>query len=54
VREDNSLGVFENRVLRRYFGRRAGVSADWMRLQYKELRDLYLSSDIIRVVIKPR
>ena len=34
-------------------GLREGVSADWMRLQYKELCDLYLS-EIIRVVMKPR
>jgi len=35
-------------------GRSDGVSSDWVGLHNKELHELYLSSDIIRVVIKSR
>jgi hypothetical protein len=46
--------VFENRVLRRIFGpKRDEVTGEWRKLHNKELRDLYSSPSIIRI-IKPR
>jgi hypothetical protein len=46
--------VFENRVLRRLFGpKRDEVTGEWRKLHNKELRDLYSSRSIIRL-IKPR
>jgi hypothetical protein len=46
--------VFENRVLRRIFGpKRDEVTGEWRKLHNEELRDLYASSSIIRI-IKPR
>jgi hypothetical protein len=46
--------VFENRVLRRIFGqKRDEVTREWRKLHTRELRDLYSSPSIIRI-IKPR
>jgi hypothetical protein len=46
--------VFENRVLRRIFGlRRDKVMGEWGKLHNEELRDLYPSPSIIRI-IRPR
>jgi hypothetical protein len=46
--------VFENRVLRRIFGpKRDEVTGEWKKLHNEELRDLYSSPSIIRI-IKPR
>jgi hypothetical protein len=43
--------VFENRVLRRIFGlKRDEVTGEWRKLQNKELRDLYSSPSIIRIM----
>jgi hypothetical protein len=43
--------VFENRVLRRIFGpKRDEVSGGWRNLHNEELRDLYSSPSIIRMV----
>jgi hypothetical protein len=43
--------VFENRVLRRIFGpKRDEVTGEWRKLHNKELRDLYSSPSIIRVI----
>jgi len=43
--------VFENRVLRRVFGRkRDEVTGDWRKLHNEELRDLYFLLNIVRVV----
>jgi hypothetical protein len=51
LREECRLGVFENRVLRRIFGRqRNEVTGEWRRLRNKENYVLYSSLDIIRVM----
>jgi hypothetical protein len=43
--------VFENRVLRRVFGpEREEVARGWRRLHNEELRNLYTSPDVVRVV----
>jgi hypothetical protein len=43
--------VFENRVLRRIFGpKRDEVTGEWRTLHNEELRDLYFSTSIIRVM----
>jgi hypothetical protein len=51
VIEDHRLKVFENRVLRRIFGpKRDEVTGEWRKLHYEELRDLYSSPSIIRIL----
>jgi hypothetical protein len=51
LRDENRLRVFENRVLRRIFGpKRDTVSGEWRKLHNEELRDLYSSSSIIRII----
>jgi hypothetical protein len=43
--------MFENRVLRRIFGRkRDDVTGEWRKLHIEELRDLYSSPSIIRII----
>jgi hypothetical protein len=43
--------VFENRVLRRIFGPKKGeVTGGWRKLQNEELRDLYSSPSMIRII----
>jgi hypothetical protein len=43
--------VFENRVLRRIFGpKRDEVTGEWTKLCNEELRDLYSSTSIIRII----
>jgi hypothetical protein len=42
---------FENRVLRRIFGpKRDEISGEWRKLHNEELRDLYPSPSIIRLI----
>jgi hypothetical protein len=49
--EEQSLMVFENRVLRRIFGRkRDEVTGEWRRLHKEELSDLYSLPNIVRVI----
>jgi hypothetical protein len=49
LREEHRLRVFENRVLRRIFGRkRDEVMGEWRKLHNGELHNLYSSPDIIR------
>jgi hypothetical protein len=43
--------MFENRVLRKIFGpKRDEVTGEWKKLHNEELRDLYSSPSIIRVI----
>jgi hypothetical protein len=43
--------VFENLVLRRIFGpKRYEVTGEWRKLRNKELRDLYSSPSVIRII----
>jgi predicted ABC-class ATPase len=51
LREEHRLRVFENRVLRRIFGpkREDEVTGEWRKL-HNELRDLYSSPSIIRII----
>jgi hypothetical protein len=51
LKEEHRLRVFENRVLRRIFGpKRDEVTGKWRKLHNEELRDLYSSSSIIRII----
>ena len=55
LREERSLRVLENRVLRRIFGpKRDGVTGEWRKLHNYELNDLYCSANIVRVIISIR
>jgi hypothetical protein len=50
-REEQQLGVFENRVLRRIFGpKRDEVTGGWRKLHNEELHNLYSSPSIIRII----
>jgi hypothetical protein len=49
--EEHKLGVFKNRVLRRIFGPKWDeVTGGWRKLHNEELRDLYFSPSIIRMI----
>ena len=49
--EERRLRLFENRVLRRLFGRkRDEVTRVWRNLHNQELNDLYSSPNIVRVI----
>jgi hypothetical protein len=51
LREGHNLRVSENRVLRRIFEpRRDEVTGEWRKLHNEELRDLYSSPSIIRII----
>jgi hypothetical protein len=51
LREEHRLRVFENRVLRRIFGpKKDEVTGRWRKLRNEELRDLYSSPSIIRIM----
>jgi hypothetical protein len=51
LREEHRLGVFVNRVLRRIFEpKRDEVTGECRKLHNEELRDLYSSSSIIRII----
>jgi hypothetical protein len=51
LREEHGLRVFENRVLRRIFwAKREEVAGSWRRLRNEELRNLFASPSIIRVM----
>jgi hypothetical protein len=43
--------MFENKVLRRIFGPKSNeVTGEWRKLHNEELRDLYTSRNIIRIM----
>jgi len=51
LREERSLWVFENRVLRGIFGPKGDeVTGEWRKLYVEELNDLYCSNNIVRVI----
>jgi hypothetical protein len=51
LREDHRLRVLENRVLRMIFGqKRDEVTGEWRKLHDEELRDLYSSPSVIRII----
>ena len=51
LRDERTLWVFENRVLRRVFEpKRDEVTGDWKKLHIEELSDLYTLPNIVRVV----
>jgi len=51
LRKERKLRVCENMVLRKIFGpRRDDVTGDWRRLHKEEIKDLYTSPNIVRVI----
>jgi hypothetical protein len=51
LREEYRLKAFENRVLRRIFGlKRYEETGGWRKLHNEELRNLYFSPSIIRMI----
>jgi hypothetical protein len=55
LREEHILRVFENRVLRKIFGpKRDEVTGEWRKLRNEELRDLYSSPSVIRIIMSRR
>jgi hypothetical protein len=51
LREEHRLRAFENRVLGRIFGpKRDEVRGGWRKLHFEELRNLYSSPNIIRMI----
>ena len=51
LREERRLRVFENGVLRRIFGpKRDEVTDEWRKLHNEELKGLYSSPNIVRVI----
>jgi hypothetical protein len=51
LREEHRLKVFKNRVLKRIFGpKRNEVTREWRKMHNEELRDLYSSPSIIRII----
>ncbi|PNF16871.1 hypothetical protein B7P43_G06069, partial [Cryptotermes secundus] len=51
LREEHTLRVFENRVLRKTFGpKRVEVTGGWTKLHTEELHNLYSSPNIIRMI----
>ncbi|KDR12742.1 hypothetical protein L798_12539 [Zootermopsis nevadensis] len=50
LREEHRLQVFENRVLRRIFGPKREDDGVWRKLHNDELKNLYSSPSIVRVI----
>jgi hypothetical protein len=50
LRKEHRLIVFQNRVLRRIFGPKRYEVTGWRKLHKEELRDLYSSPSIIRII----
>jgi hypothetical protein len=54
-RKKYRLRVFENRVLKKMFGPKGDeVTGGWRRLHNEELRDLYSSPSVIRIIKSKR
>jgi hypothetical protein len=49
-REEHRLRVFENKVLRRIYGPKRGEHGSWRKLHNDELRDLYSTPNIVKVI----
>jgi hypothetical protein len=54
LREERRLRASENRMLRRIFGPKREEDGSWRKLHNDELRGLYSSPNIIRVIKSPR
>jgi hypothetical protein len=50
LREEYRLRVFENRALRKVRPKRDEGTAGWRKLHNEELRDLYSSPNVIRIM----
>jgi hypothetical protein len=51
IREEHTLRLFENKVLRKIFGpRREEVAGGWRRLHNEELHNLYLPKNTTKVI----
>jgi hypothetical protein len=51
IKEEHRLRVFENKVLRRIFGpKRDEVTGEWRKSHNEDLRDVYFSPSIIRII----
>ena len=51
LREERRLQVFENGVMRRIFGpKRDELTGEWRKLHNEELKGLYSSPNIVRVI----
>jgi hypothetical protein len=50
LREEHRLGMFENRVLRRFGPKRDEVTGEWRMLHNEELHDLYSSPSIVKII----
>jgi len=51
LREERTLRVFENRVLRRIFGPKGDkITGKWRKLHNEELNNLYSSPNIVQVI----
>jgi hypothetical protein len=50
LREEHRLRVFENRVLRIFVPKRDEVTGEWRKLHNEDLRDLYSSPSILRII----
>jgi hypothetical protein len=50
LREEHRLRFFENRVLRRIFGRKREEDSSWIKLNNDELHGLDSSPNIVRVI----
>jgi hypothetical protein len=51
LKDEHRPRVFGNRVLRRIFGpKRDDLTGEWRKLRKEELRDLYSSRSMIRII----